>query len=161
MERASFPQFPCPPFTGSRPRRATSIICGSWYNAHQVLQATDLSERHCFCFLSDYAPFRIWSRLSFSPLDKQQILQKHTSIYCQQHLSNNPSAFNTACRGYGTPMIEGVGNCIRRWTHARDLLFLFPTSLCLLQPGIRWQRPHNSRRRFVIVHRTVYRFISA
>ena len=77
------------------------------------------------------------SRSFFSPLDMQQILQKHTSVYCQQHLPNRPSTFDNACLlgscgwyvkyvGDGTPVIGGMGNCIQRWPF---LLHCIPFSL--------------------------------
>ena len=76
---------------------------------------------------SDYTPLRIRSRSSFSPVDMQQVLQKHTSVYCQRHLPNRLSALDTECpfgsHGRyvkyvrdGIPVIGGVGTCIRRWT---------------------------------------------
>ena len=46
---------------------------------------------------SQYVPLRMQSKSSFSLVDMQEILQKHTSVYCQHHLPNRPSAFDTAC----------------------------------------------------------------
>ena len=60
-------------------------------------QPTCRSEAAFASSSSDYAPVRMLSRSSFSPVNMQQILQRHTSVYCQQHLPNRPSAFDTAC----------------------------------------------------------------